>query len=84
VISNTLTPKFFPKSPEKRWHLSVKQISMILSRVIYHYLSQWRYETDNHAEQLKDVIQDLYQLMVQVNAYDLAGRPTRDVLESSV
>ncbi len=22
--------------------------------------------------------------MVQVNAYDLAGRPTRDVLESSV
>jgi hypothetical protein len=57
---------------------------MILSRVIYHYLSQWRYETDNHAEQLKDVIQDLYQLMVQVNAYDLAGRPTRDVLESSV
>ncbi|PMD23988.1 hypothetical protein NA56DRAFT_22963 [Hyaloscypha hepaticicola] len=35
-------------------------------------------------KQLKDVIQDLYQLMVQVNAYDLAGRPTRDVLESSV
>jgi len=34
--------------------------------------------------QLKDVIQDLYQLMVQVNAYDLAGKPTRDVLENGV
>ncbi|KIN06101.1 hypothetical protein OIDMADRAFT_100916 [Oidiodendron maius Zn] len=34
--------------------------------------------------QLKDVIQDLYQIMVQVSAYDLAGRPTRDVLESNI
>jgi len=35
-------------------------------------------------EQLKDVIQDLYQLMVQVNSYDLAGRPSRDVLEMTM
>jgi mediator of RNA polymerase II transcription subunit 10 len=41
-------------------------------------------QADNHSGQLKNVIQDLYQLMIQVNAYDLAGRPTRDVLESSV
>ncbi|PSS18611.1 hypothetical protein M430DRAFT_121260 [Amorphotheca resinae ATCC 22711] len=34
--------------------------------------------------QLKDVIQDLYQIMVQVSAYDLAGRPTRDVLEANI
>lgn len=35
-------------------------------------------------EQLKDVIQDLYQIMVQVSAYDLTGRPSKDVLEHAV
>lgn len=38
----------------------------------------------DHQDQLKDVIQDLYQIMVQVSAYDLAGRPTRDVLEANM
>ncbi|KAN0114892.1 Transcription factor subunit Med10 of Mediator complex domain containing protein [Hyaloscypha variabilis] len=44
-------------------------------------------QADSHdvvEKQLKDVIQDLYQLMIQVNSYDLAGRPSRDVLENSV
>ncbi|RDW83142.1 hypothetical protein BP5796_04633 [Coleophoma crateriformis] len=33
--------------------------------------------------QIKDVIQDLYQVMVQVTAYDLTSRPSKDVLENS-
>ncbi|EQK98889.1 hypothetical protein G6O67_003222 [Ophiocordyceps sinensis] len=35
-------------------------------------------------QQLKDIIQDLYQVMVQVTTYDAAGRPSRDVLSSEV
>lgn len=31
-------------------------------------------------EQLKDIIQDLYQIMVQVSTYDSAGRSSREVL----
>lgn len=34
--------------------------------------------------QLKDVIQDLYQILVQVSAYDLAGKPSKDVLENEL
>jgi hypothetical protein len=34
--------------------------------------------------QLKDVIQDLYQIMIQVSAYDLAGKPGKDVLENAM
>ncbi|EKD13074.1 uncharacterized protein L3040_007156 [Drepanopeziza brunnea f. sp. 'multigermtubi'] len=32
-------------------------------------------------KQLKLAIQDLYQTMVQINAYDIAGRATKEVLE---
>ena len=40
---------------------------------------------EGHIDQIKDVIQDFYQMMVQVSAYDLAqGRSSRDVLENSV
>ncbi|KAI9166639.1 Mediator of RNA polymerase II transcription subunit 10 [Paramyrothecium foliicola] len=35
-------------------------------------------------QQLKDIIQDLYQIMVQVSTYDSMGRPSRDVLSSGV
>ena len=35
-------------------------------------------------EQLKDVIQDLYQLMVQVHSYDAAGVPSAQVLEQNM
>ncbi|KAM4057096.1 transcription factor subunit med10 of mediator complex domain-containing protein [Hirsutella rhossiliensis] len=35
-------------------------------------------------QQLKDIIQDLYQVMVQVTTYDAAGRPSRDVLSNEV
>ncbi|KAM0363386.1 hypothetical protein HYE67_007613 [Fusarium culmorum] len=31
-------------------------------------------------QQLKDIIQDLYQIMVQVSTYDSAGRSSREVL----
>lgn len=31
-------------------------------------------------EKLKDIIQDLYQVMVQTSSYDAMGRPSRDVL----
>ncbi|POS88205.1 hypothetical protein EPUL_000341, partial [Erysiphe pulchra] len=34
-------------------------------------------------EKIKDIIQDLFQIMVQVNTYDQFGRPGKDVLESS-
>ncbi|KAG9234252.1 mediator complex, subunit Med10 [Amylocarpus encephaloides] len=34
--------------------------------------------------QLKDIIQDLYQTMIQVNAYDMAGRPTEEVLKQQI
>lgn len=36
------------------------------------------------AEQLKDIIQDLYNIMVQVTTYDTTGRPSRDVLSNQV
>jgi mediator of RNA polymerase II transcription subunit 10 len=36
------------------------------------------------AEQLKDVIQDLYQVMVQVSTYDSMGRPSKDVLSNEL
>ena len=39
---------------------------------------------DERTEQLKDVLQDLYQIMIQVNNYDNAGRPTKDVLEGNM
>ncbi|PBP22706.1 transcription factor subunit Med10 [Diplocarpon rosae] len=34
--------------------------------------------------QIKEVIQDLFQIMVQVNSYDQAGKPSKDVLENAV
>lgn len=36
------------------------------------------------AEQLKDIIQDFYQIMVQVSTYDAMGRSSRDVLINEV
>ena len=36
------------------------------------------------AEQLKDIIQDLYQIMVQVSSYDSAGRSSKEVLSNEV
>ncbi|PHH72884.1 hypothetical protein CDD80_4191 [Ophiocordyceps camponoti-rufipedis] len=35
-------------------------------------------------QQLKDIIQDLYQVMVQVTTYDAAGRPSREVLSNEM
>lgn len=35
-------------------------------------------------EQLKDIIQDLYQIMVQVSTYDSMGRPSKDVLSNEM
>ncbi|KAG6125472.1 hypothetical protein E4U28_000967, partial [Claviceps purpurea] len=37
-------------------------------------------EHEAFEQQLKDVIQDLYQIMIQVATYDTTGRPGRDVL----
>ncbi|KAI9645942.1 RNA polymerase II mediator complex subunit [Ciborinia camelliae] len=34
--------------------------------------------------QIKNVIQDLYEIMVQVHNYDNAGRPSRETLEKSL
>ncbi|KAF4975037.1 hypothetical protein FZEAL_8129, partial [Fusarium zealandicum] len=33
-------------------------------------------------QQLKDIIQDLYQIMVQVSTYDSMGRSSREVLSN--
>ncbi|KAF7533041.1 hypothetical protein G7Z17_g13571 [Cylindrodendrum hubeiense] len=35
-------------------------------------------------QQLKDIIQDLYQVMVQVSTYDSMGRSSRDVLTNEI
>lgn len=35
-------------------------------------------------KQLKDVIQDIFQIMLQVNTYDQVGRPGKGLLEMSV
>ncbi|GKU01294.1 mediator of rna polymerase ii transcription subunit 10 [Fusarium langsethiae] len=35
-------------------------------------------------QQLKDIIQDLYQIMVQVSTYDSAGRSSREVLINEI
>ncbi|KAL1864634.1 hypothetical protein VTK73DRAFT_5762 [Phialemonium thermophilum] len=35
-------------------------------------------------QQVKDVIQDLFQVMVQVSTYDAAGRPSREVLANEL
>ncbi|KAH7272867.1 RNA polymerase II mediator complex subunit [Fusarium solani] len=35
-------------------------------------------------QQLKDVIQDLYQIMVQVATYDSVGRPSKEVLSNEI
>lgn len=39
---------------------------------------------NTHPEQLKDVIQDLYQIMVQVATYDSVGRPSKEVLSNEM
>lgn len=36
------------------------------------------------AEQLKDILQDFYQVMVQVATYDTTGRPSRQVLANEM
>lgn len=36
------------------------------------------------AEQLKDIIQSFYQVMVQVSAYDTANRPSKEVLANEL
>ncbi|KAH6624216.1 mediator of RNA polymerase II transcription subunit 10 [Chaetomium sp. MPI-SDFR-AT-0129] len=41
-------------------------------------------DLQNVQEDIKNVIQDLYQVMVQVSNYDGAGRPTRDVLSQDI
>ncbi|KAL2156559.1 hypothetical protein VTH82DRAFT_1304 [Thermothelomyces myriococcoides] len=41
-------------------------------------------DLQNVQEDIKNVIQDLFQVMVQVSNYDAAGRPTRDVLAQDI
>lgn len=36
------------------------------------------------SDQVKDIIQDLFQVMVQVSAYDSAGRPSKEVLANEL
>ncbi|KAK5989913.1 Mediator of RNA polymerase II transcription subunit 10 [Cladobotryum mycophilum] len=43
-----------------------------------------RIDHDGIEQQLKDIIQDLYQIMVQVSTYDSMGRSSRDVLSNEV
>ncbi|TWU75804.1 RNA polymerase II mediator complex subunit [Metarhizium rileyi] len=43
-----------------------------------------RLDHDVLEQQLKDIIQDLYQVMVQVSTYDTTGRPSRDVLSNEI
>ncbi|KAH6849697.1 mediator of RNA polymerase II transcription subunit 10 [Chaetomium sp. MPI-CAGE-AT-0009] len=41
-------------------------------------------DLQNVQEDIKNVIQDLFQVLVQVSNYDAAGRPTRDVLAQDI
>ncbi|UNI14027.1 RNA polymerase II mediator complex subunit [Purpureocillium takamizusanense] len=43
-----------------------------------------RLSHDELEQQLKDIIQDLYNIMVQVTTYDTTGRPSREVLSNQV
>ncbi|KAM3475981.1 hypothetical protein MY5147_003475 [Beauveria neobassiana] len=43
-----------------------------------------RVNHDAIEQQLKDIIQDLYQIMVQVSTYDSMGRPSKDVLSNEM
>ncbi|KAM3435790.1 hypothetical protein MY4824_004637 [Beauveria thailandica] len=43
-----------------------------------------RVHHDAIEQQLKDIIQDLYQIMVQVSTYDSMGRPSKDVLSNEM
>ncbi|KOS19270.1 Mediator of RNA polymerase II transcription subunit 10 [Escovopsis weberi] len=43
-----------------------------------------RVDHDGIEQQLKDIIQDFYQIMVQVSTYDSMGRPSKDVLSTQV
>ncbi|KAJ2969679.1 hypothetical protein NQ176_g8541 [Zarea fungicola] len=43
-----------------------------------------RVDHDGVEQQLKDIIQDLYQIMVQVSTYDSMGRPSKDVLSNEI
>ncbi|KEY65806.1 hypothetical protein S7711_07188 [Stachybotrys chartarum IBT 7711] len=43
-----------------------------------------RVDHDALEQQLKDIIQDFYQIMVQVSTYDSMGRSSRDVLTNEV
>ncbi|RKF58940.1 Mediator of RNA polymerase II transcription subunit 10 [Erysiphe neolycopersici] len=46
-------------------------------------VSASQFDHDVVEKKIKDIIQDLFQIMVQVNTYDQFGRPGKDVLESS-
>ncbi|KAJ3482075.1 hypothetical protein NLG97_g7665 [Lecanicillium saksenae] len=43
-----------------------------------------RVKHDEVEQQLKDIIQDLYQVMVQVSTYDSMGRASKDVLSNEI
>ncbi|KAK2608774.1 RNA polymerase II mediator complex subunit [Conoideocrella luteorostrata] len=43
-----------------------------------------RTDHDGLEQQLKDIIQDLYQVMVQVSTYDTTGRSSREVLSNEM
>ncbi|KAG6021340.1 hypothetical protein E4U41_002515 [Claviceps citrina] len=43
-----------------------------------------QFDHDGIEQQLKDIIQDLYQIMVQVSTYDTTGRSGRDVLTNEI
>ncbi|CEJ81969.1 Putative Transcription factor subunit Med10 [[Torrubiella] hemipterigena] len=43
-----------------------------------------RFDHDGIEQQVKDVIQDLYQVMVQVSSYDSVGKPSKDVLANEI
>ncbi|RDA94314.1 hypothetical protein CP533_3793 [Ophiocordyceps camponoti-saundersi (nom. inval.)] len=49
-----------------------------------HHPRSARNELTISTEQLKDIIQDLYQVMVQVTTYDAAGKSSREVLSNEI
>ncbi|ESZ98053.1 S-adenosylmethionine-dependent methyltransferase-like protein [Sclerotinia borealis F-4128] len=70
----------------KKWRQSITLIkaSWRVSSLQYNSSSPIQATNPLPAAQIKNVIQDLYEIMVQVNNYDNAGRPTRETLEKSL
>lgn len=55
-----------------------------IERTSLHHYRITTTAANSFAEQLKDVIQDFYRIMVQVSTYDSMGRSSKEVLSNEM